>query len=449
MNVSALILLSSFWVLVQSKSSPDSLLIMENESNLVEAVHLLALKVFTTKTMTIGLIEVRSTSDFRQELLRKIFSNSEIVLRQDTTQSFSRFKRQRRGSMVLIRSFQDFLEMYSKLTSDTFKFNGIFMIVLIDGKIAEIPEIFSLLWKIRIFNSIVIFESEKAEVFVQSFKPFKPGKCNDTTPIIIDQFENGKFNRSAESYFLNNMKDLQKCPIRAAISNTSDPYLFVKKLPSGGYELSGRDFDLMKALSESLNFKLNYTFVGPVGYLLDNGSSAGPLRSLMDGEADITVSNWFLKENRVKYFDMTTAYFADSLVFLIPPGRDFKSYEKLIFPFSISLWFAILTTFLIAFVTIFAINLCPSKVQNFVFGTGVTYPTLNVAAGFLGGSQKILPTTSFARYLLMLFLLYSLILRAVYQASFYQLLQANTHHKEVQSMNEMIENNFTFYTMAG
>lgn len=62
--------------------------------------------------------------------------------------------------------------------------------------------------------------------------------------------------------------------------------------------------------------------------------------------------------------------------------------------------------------------------------------------GFIGGSQKILPKTNFARFLLMMFLMNSLVIRTLYQGSFYQIMQSNNQQKEAQSINEMLEKDY-------
>lgn len=62
-----------------------------------------------------------------------------------------------------------------------------------------------------------------------------------------------------------------------------------------------------------------------------------------------------------------------------------------------------------------------------------------------GGSQTKLPTRNFSRFLLMSFLLFCLVQRNVYQGSLYIFLQSDGRHKEVQSIDEMVENGFDFY----
>jgi hypothetical protein len=104
---------------------------------------------------------------------------------------------------------------------------------------------------------------------------------------------------------------------------------------------------------------------------------------------------------------------------------------------------------LTGFLVIFIVSRRSKIVQNFVYGRNVKDPTLNLFIGFIGGSQTVLPGRNFARFLLMSFLMYLLVIRTLYQGSYFKLLQSENKHKSVQSIEEMIEKNFTFYVSVG
>jgi hypothetical protein len=86
------------------------------------------------------------------------------------------------------------------------------------------------------------------------------------------------------------------------------------------------------------------------------------------------------------------------------------------------------------------------EVQSFVFGSYTTSPTFNMLGGCITGTQHYIPQRNFARYLLMMFMFYSFIIRTLYQGSYFELLQSNPKHEEAKSISEMIEKDFRFYT---
>lgn len=83
--------------------------------------------------------------------------------------------------------------------------------------------------------------------------------------------------------------------------------------------------------------------------------------------------------------------------------------------------------------------------MSFVFGVNVNTPSLNVARIFFGISQVRMPGRNFARFLTMMFILYSMIIRTAWQAKMFEFMQKKMMKAEVKSVEEMIEKNFTFF----
>lgn len=206
---------------------------------------------------------------------------------------------------------------------------------------------------------------------------------------------------------------------------------------------------MIDTLSKAINFKINYTFIGDVGYIFDNGSGQGPLKALMDNKADFSVSGWYIKQNRLKFFEPTSTYISGEIKFVIPPAGQLGTFEKLVFPFTPPSWILVSSCFSIALLLIFTIKRRSYSVQSFVFGTGVRRNYMNLYIGCIGGTQQILPKRNFARFLLMVFLMYSLVIRTLYQGSYYQLVQSSKQYGEVKSIDEMVQKGFTFYIALG
>jgi len=95
------------------------------------------------------------------------------------------------------------------------------------------------------------------------------------------------------------------------------------------------------------------------------------------------------------------------------------------------------------------INRLSKKVQNFVYGRNVTTPSLNIMIAFVGGGQVTLPGRSFARFLLILFIFFSLIIRTCHQSKYLEYLQGDFVKSEIQSIDEIIERNLSVYVQEG
>ena len=383
--------------------------------------------------------------DFIGKVLKTSFQTQKIFTMDNES---AKTGGQKRCSLFLVESFEDFLNIYASITSKFYLFRGFYLIVSINGEIPELQRIFELMWKLQIFNVNFMFEDESEKVVVKSFMPFDSQNCNNMAPVIINTFEGREFTKGVSEFYPEKMKKLYNCPLRFATSNNAEPYIFAKLLPNGSYSLRGRDYNLMKTLSESLNFKIDLVFVGDEGFLLENGTAKGPFHMLLKGKADVIIADYWLKVNRLKFIDYTKSYINQQIAFVIPPGKALNSFEKFIKPLDFYTWIFLLIFIALAVIVIKMVYKSSKKVQNVVFGEGVQNPNLNLVIAIFGGNIRPEPRNSFARFILMLFLIFCLIMRSLYQGSLFRFIQSKVNHKEAQSIDDMLEKNFTFFTVS-
>jgi hypothetical protein len=108
--------------------------------------------------------------------------------------------------------------------------------------------------------------------------------------------------------------------------------------------------------------------------------------------------------------------FEEEGALIVSPGREYTPYEKFILPLDDPTWIWCGVTFGVAYLTIFIINMTRHRgLQRFVYGSQIRSPGFNILIAFFGQSQNILPSRNFARYLLMIYILFCLIVRTGYQ----------------------------------
>ena len=83
--------------------------------------------------------------------------------------------------------------------------------------------------------------------------------------------------------------------------------------------------------------------------------------------------------------------------------------------------------------------------ENIVIGLSVTSPVMNMFSIIFGYSQPIVPSTSFARFVLMMFMIFCLIMRSIYQGSLYKFLQADGTNQQIKSFDDLITRHYKFY----
>lgn len=129
---------------------------------------------------------------------------------------------------------------------------------------------------------------------------------------------------------------------------------------------------------------------------------------------------------------------------IIPPGRPFTPFEKLIYPFRKAVWFSLVAV-LISTVAVMTAYEKYVKSHPGILCRRVVVTRLDILVIIVGSSQPRLPEHNPSRLILATFLLFTLVIRGLYQGALFQFLQKNKRQSEINSVDEMMENDFRFY----
>lgn len=348
-------------------------------------------------------------------------------------------------NVILLDNYKSFEILYKNITADKFNFQGMFLFVLLDGKPNELHLMFDAMWKKSIINVNAMY-IESSNVQLMTFLPFKPTACGDTKPHQLDSLKYGDFKLKRHQIFPNKLQNLYNCEIRLVTFHRC-PAACVQP-GSNGPTVTGFDIGIIDVIAERLKFTLKKDIL--IGYeqwgtIFHNGSTTGAIRKVVHNESDIAIGNFLLRASRGNVMDHSMVYFSFPVVFAVPLGARLSSFQKLLRPFELVVWILILITLAIGLVVILVLNLKYRSLRAFVFGTGIKNPVTNLIVIIFGGSQPRLPQRNFARFILMMFLMFCLVQRNAYQGSLYIFLQTDGRHKEVQSIDEMVQKGFEFY----
>ena len=194
------------------------------------------------------------------------------------------------------------------------------------------------------------------------------------------------------------------------------------------YKLEGATNEIMKMLSSNLNFEIEY--------------------NLFDEE-----------EFKQVYYDLRIDLFityhvldcapvtSSSFVVVVPPGEPYTSYDKLLLPFDDLTWILLLIFFGIGFTVVILVRLSKSLSTNeWVIGSNVRNPALNIFATLMGISLKVLPKTNVARFLLMNWILFCLIFRTAYQGKYFEFMTSNPTKKPIKTFEELADKKIPIYS---
>lgn len=266
---------------------------------------------------------------------------------------------------------------------------------------------------------------------IATFKPFTPENCHDSKPVMVKK-------SSIQLLQPRALKNFYKCPLRFG-AYLNAPYLMNRKNSSSEFNnFFGRDAELIKVLSEDLNFSV---YIKTLPFDEINKT----MMSLVKNKTDAIIGDLFLRFDRMEISDSSVSYFSSDMTFIVPKGRPFTSLERLAKPFRPSVWYTLAATLMIAMAVIIGIKYQSANVRNFVFGSQNNSPIFNLGLIILGMSQTRLPIRNFARFILMCYIMLCLVIRSLYQGSAYRFLQSNINHESAETIEEMIAEDFEFF----
>lgn len=263
-----------------------------------------------------------------------------------------------------------------------------------------------------------------------------PGHCDDLRLVEVNRFDKIKKKWKSAKFEIKKYETFHGCQLVIGVDNDypaswiSDGY---DRHSCGGYHL-----EMIEGLMRHLNFTIEYNILLPDNTYGKNLSTDYTLRRSSYN------FNYILQNDYWSRRFVTQPFIFTRVTMAVPPGAIYNGYEKLFLPFDWQTWSLILFTFFGSFLTIFVVNFTTINIRKLVFGSNVTTPSLNVAAHFFDISQPTLPRGNFGRILLTIFIFYCLIIRTAWQGKMFEFLQKEMRKPEIQSIEEMIERNFSF-----
>lgn len=385
-------------------------------SNEIVSLAKAACKALEASTITeVNLILEKSfeTSDLVEVFVRSTRGKIKVNIRElnapdRTSKSFSSF--------ILLENESSFEKnVIQQLSPDNFYYDGNFLLFFGDQRQLNMTKLFNTFWKRHIFNvNLIWIKNESVDMI--TFIPFSKNGCESSKPRTLSSF-NGDSWKNREM-FPNKFTNFHGCPI-----------------------------DLLRGLSTMMNFTFEIRILNEPaawGFVMENGTSGGVMKKIMDKEADVGIGSFYLTLTRAKFMSFSE-YSRSIVVLTVPSGVPLSPFEKLFSPFSNVTWLVLLFTFMTAIFIIFAVRLQRKFAQNFVFGVKTGNPYLNIINILLNGFQNVVPRRNFARALLIMFLFFCIIIRTLYQASLFLALQTDQRHPELQTIDEVLAKDFDIY----
>lgn len=262
----------------------------------------------------------------------------------------------------------------------------------------------------------LMHENEKSIDLVSTFM-FTDVKCRSKQLQMINKFSRHSMTWNNSEFYPEKYQNLFGCPLTMV---SGFDQMFPSLVPN-----------ISKVLADKLNFKLEF--------LEEDESSRGAI--LQNESYDLL--NAIRVHGADERFSVSVVLISMELTFAVPSGEPYTDLERMFMMFQWEVWAAIASTLVVGLATIQIINFMSKKIQNFVFGRTIKTPTLNLIQTFLCGNPGKVPGRNFARFLLILFIIWCLIIRTCYQSKLFEFLQADLRRPVVQTVEELYNSNLT------
>lgn len=168
---------------------------------------------------------------------------------------------------------------------------------------------------------------------------------------------------------------------------------------------------------------------------------------MIDGDANFTLGALIPATERAEKHSWSITYLYSYMLFAIPTGAAYTSLEKLFFPFSKNVWLCFFTLFVVAVAMITILKLTSAKYRDFVIGISNDMPFFNLVNVCLGGAISVqdTPSRNFARTLLLVWVLSTLVLRNAYQGKLFDNLRSNQRKAEFFRLDQLYKSNIKLY----
>ncbi|XP_021708998.1 uncharacterized protein LOC110679197 isoform X2 [Aedes aegypti] len=236
--------------------------------------------------------------------------------------------------------------------------------------------------------------------------------------------------------------DFQGCSMDVGIGVLA-PFTVVIE-DDGEIKYLGVEIEMTKALAEHFNFRIRY-HQPPHGMqwgILNETGSTGLMRMIQNGEVDFAVGSIARSLIRNTLLIGGVGNFYDQLIFAVPPGIPYTPLEMLIMPVTTSCWILIIVACVVASMLfsividehLYRINFEKQKISF-----------IDVWFILLGGAMTNIPEKVFRRYVLIGWLMVTLVFRSAYQAILFDHLKSGVVFKPILSLEDMFESGLKFH----
>lgn len=289
------------------------------------------------------------------------------------------------------------------------------LVHILDGKFGDIDSVLDG----SIDNTaFLVDETEKSISLATSFM-FSVSKCREKQLLVINRFEKYTMEWESDVFFPKKYRNLHSCDVRQVASK---------------YDTGKSLYDKILAdMSTIFDFKISKIYLNSLEDLKALKKKVDFVKIITSLESD-------------EYVQLVVS--SEQGIYIVPPGEPLTKMQKFLSPFDSTTWWFTLATLMMTFVAIQLASFASVRVQTLCFGRNIGSPTMNLMNVFLCGGQTQDPENYLARYIFLLFLIWSLIIRTCFQSLSYRALQLDNRHPPMKTFDDLREHEFLQFVVT-
>ncbi|XP_073829031.1 uncharacterized protein [Musca autumnalis] len=283
-------------------------------------------------------------------------------------------------------------------------------------------------------NSILLFHD----------LPFTEFHCMANVPIIHNKYVDGKWEHNG--FYVSKANNLYGCPLVCATWEDM-PYFEVlpPTIANNFKKFRGLEGRMLNYISERMNFTVTMRWLNDEEINRTVYDERGVLKELFSNGSDFVMGAFHYKPT---FFDdiytPTTTYYLSSYYFVVSSNTEpYGPFVKLLLPFRNKVWLTLALMLGVGNVLVYCLAKINIQWKHLLFGRYRQWTIYNTFLISLGGGISRDPRVPFSRFLLMVWLLASFVLRTIYQGLMYHFLRHDLHIQPPKTIDQLRKQNYT------
>uniref|UniRef100_A0A182MI97 Ionotropic glutamate receptor L-glutamate and glycine-binding domain-containing protein n=1 Tax=Anopheles culicifacies TaxID=139723 RepID=A0A182MI97_9DIPT len=357
---------------------------------------------------------------------------------------------QRNLVLILMDDLQQLYQHLPSLVAKNVEQRGYFLLLITpredaDGTAAnsslkqQMANLFRQLWDVRIHNVVLAIGHNASRIDLHAYDPYGPGCCGCSRPKLLTQCRAGKLMNSTGALYDRFERNLYGCQLKIACFEREPFMQFVndseESLDSAttNQRLAGIEGSLVDLLATQLNFTV--AIVQPTdgrtwGRIYPNGTSNGALGLLLNGTVHLTVGGFFPYPRLLSNTTQSHYYYISDLVMAVPEAlATLSPLEQLLKPFHLTIWLLLALELVLGFA---ALRPCSVSLHFWRVFIGESLP------------DSVKPKRTQTRFVLLLWIIHSTLLRESYKGSLVGFLTQVTPLNDIHSLAALVQAGYRF-----